>query len=155
HDVGMRVAAYVQPSNAVVMGSYAARDWYAVTPKGRRIPYYAGRCFTCLNHLEWRATVHARVAGAVAAGADAVFLDNCAFGGWPAPSSRASTACAACFCDRARGSSRPWQGARGQAPPGIPRLFRPGRDPVAREFAHWRAWTLTAFLRELRDALRH
>jgi hypothetical protein len=25
---------------------------------------------------------------------------------------------------------------------------------VAREFAHWRAWTLTDFLRELRDAMR-
>jgi hypothetical protein len=43
---------------------------------------------------------------------------------------------------------------RGLPPAGIPRLFRPRRDPVAREFAHWRAWTLTDFLRELRDAMR-
>jgi hypothetical protein len=154
HRLGLGVAAYVQPSNAVAVGSYAARDWYATTPKGKRIPYYAGRFFTCLHHPGWRQTVHERVAGAIEAGADAVFLDNCAFGGMPIPLSRDYTAFAGCYCPRCQRSFRDWQAARGEPPTGIPRLFRPGRDPVAREYAHWRAWTLTDFLREIRDAMR-
>lgn len=153
HALGMRVAAYVQPSNAVALGSYAARDWYAVTPKGKRIPYYAGRFFTCLNHPDWRATVHARAAAALDAGADAIFVDNCAFGGMPIPLSRDYTAFAGCYCPRCQDAFRRWQQVRGATPHPIPRLFRPGRDPVAREFAHWRAWTLTDFLRDLRDAV--
>ncbi|MGK2966806.1 MAG: hypothetical protein ACSLFM_14555, partial [Tepidiformaceae bacterium] len=154
HDLGMGVAAYVQPSNAVALGSYADRDWYAATPKGRRVPYYAGRYFTCLNSPEWRETVFARVADALIRGADAIFLDNCAFGGMPVPLSTDYTAFAGCFCSRCQASFRAWQTARGAHPAGIPRLFRPGRDPVAREFSHWRAWCLTGFLREIRDRMR-
>lgn len=150
HALGMKVAAYVQPSNAVAVGSYAAKDWYAVTPRGKRIPYYNGRFFTCLNHEGWRQTVVARVRGALNAGADAIFLDNCAFGGMPVPLSRDYTAFAGCYCSRCHESFRRWQRARNLPADPVPRLFRPGRDPVAREFAHWRAWTLTDFLREIR-----
>lgn len=154
HELGIGVAAYVQPSNAVAVGAYKTRDWYARTPKGRRIPYYAGRYFTCLNHPDWRQAVETRVVDALARGADAIFLDNCAFGGMPVPLSRDYTAFAGCFCERCQASFRRWQQARGAAPTGIPRLFQPGRNPVAREFAHWRAWTLTEFLRDLRDRMR-
>ena len=150
HGLGMNVAAYIQPSNAVAIGSYAAAGWYAITPKGKRIPYYNGRFFTCLNHEGWRETVFERVRGALRAGADAIFLDNCAFGGMPVPLSRDYTAFAGCFCPRCHQSFARWQQARDLPPAPIPRLFRPGRDPIAREFAHWRAWTLTAFLREIR-----
>ncbi|MFN0094983.1 MAG: hypothetical protein ACKVVT_09445 [Dehalococcoidia bacterium] len=150
HDAGMRVAAYVQPSNAVAIGSYESRDWYAVTPKGKRIPYYNGRFFTCLNNPAWRATVFERVRGALADGADAIFLDNCAFGGMPIPLSRDYTAFAGCFCGHCHTSFGAWRAARGHPIEGVPRLFRPQRDPVAREFAHWRAWTLTSFLREIK-----
>ncbi|MGE0228281.1 MAG: hypothetical protein AB7I38_08040 [Dehalococcoidia bacterium] len=153
HDLGIRAAAYVQPSNAFALGSFAARDWYAVTPKGKRIPYYNGRFFTCLNDEAWRTTVLERVADAIARGADAVFLDNCAFGGMPIPLSRDYTAFAGCYCARCQASFGRWMEARDLPARGVPRLFRPMRDPDAREFAHWRAWTLTEFLRTIRDTM--
>lgn len=153
HALGMRVAAYVQPSNAASMGSYANKDWYALSAKKRRIPYYNGRFFTCLNHPEWRTTVFERVAGALDAGADAIFLDNCAFGGMPVPLARDYTAFAGCYCARCHSQYGQWRKVRGLAPTGVPRLFRPGRDPNAREYAHWRAWVLTSFLREIKDLI--
>jgi hypothetical protein len=152
--LGMRAVAYVQPSNAVYLGSYIEQDWYATTPRGKKIPYYNGRFFTCLSHPAWRATVIERAVDAARRGADGVFLDNCAFGGMPIPLTRDYTAFAGCYCARCQESFKGWQRARGQRPTGVPRLFQPGRNPVAREFAHWRAWTLTGFLREIRSALR-
>ncbi|MPZ23611.1 MAG: hypothetical protein GEU28_08705 [Dehalococcoidia bacterium] len=154
HRLGMGVAAYIQPSNAVAIGSNANAGWYAITPKGKRIPYYSGRYFTCLNDPGWRRVVLDRVRDAVARGADAIFLDNCAFGGMPIPLSNDYTAFAGCFCPRCQESFRRWQTARGEPPTGIPRLFQPNRNPVAREYAHWRAWTLTVLLREVRDVLK-
>lgn len=154
HELGMRAVAYVQPSNAMAMGSYAHKRWYATTPKGKRIPYYNGRYFTCLNNPEWRETVLCRVKRAVAAGADGIFLDNCAFGGMPVPLSRDFTAFAGCFCARCQASFGEWQRARGMPIRPVPRLFRPGRDPHAREFAHWRAWVLLEFLRTVKATIK-
>jgi hypothetical protein len=154
HDKGMGVAAYVQPSNAAALGSFASKAWYAVTPKGKRVPYYNGRFFTCLNNVEWREYVHTRVGDAAYRGADAIFLDNCAFGGMPIPLSSDYTAFAGCYCNACQESFHAWQQARGLRPSSIPRMFSPGRNPVARDYAHWRASTLTNFLRDIRDRLK-
>lgn len=154
HELGMLSIAYVQPSNAAAIGSFAERSWYAVTPKGKRIPYYNGRFFTCLHDPLWRESVQERALDAIARGADGVFLDNCAFGGMPIPLSSDYTAFAGCYCSRCQASFARWQKLRGQPPAGIPRLFRPARDRRAREFAHWRAWSLLEFIREIRSAIR-
>jgi hypothetical protein len=154
HDLGMMAAAYIQPSNAAPLGSFARKAWYAVTPKGKRIPYYNGRSFTCLNDDTWRAWVLERCLDACRRGADVLFFDNCAFGGMPIPLSRDYTAFAGCACERCRERFRAWQEAAGLVPAPLPRLFRPGRDEAARRFAAWRAGTLTDFLRGMVEEVR-
>lgn len=154
HALGMKVAAYLQLSNAAALGSYRARDWWALTPAGRRIPYYNGRYFTCLNHPDWRATVLARTLDCIDRGADAVFFDNCAFGAMPIPLAGDFTAFAGCYCDTCHQMFADSRVRMGRAPAGIPAVFRPRRDPVSRDFARWRASTLTTFIRELADAAR-
>jgi hypothetical protein len=154
HDLGMMAAAYIQPSNAAPLGSFARKEWYAVTPKGKRIPYYNGRSFTCLNDDTWRVWVLERCLDACRRGADVLFFDNCAFGGMPIPLSRDYTAFAGCACERCRERFRAWQEAAGLVPAPLPRLFRPGRDEAARRFAAWRAGTLTDFLRGIVEEVR-
>ncbi|WP_322819779.1 hypothetical protein [Tepidiforma sp.] len=154
HDLGMMAAAYIQPSNAAPLGSFARKGWYAVTPKGKRIPYYNGRAFTCLNEESWRAWVLERCLDACDRGADVLFFDNCAFGGMPIPLSRDYTAFAGCACERCRERFSVWQEAAGLSVLPLPRLFRPGRDEAARRFAAWRAGTLTAFLRGIVEEVR-
>lgn len=154
HELGMLAAAYIQPSNAALMGSFAERDWWALTPKGKRIPYYNGRFFTCLNDEEWRDWVLERALDACALGADVLFFDNCAFGGMPIPLSRDYTAFAGCACRRCQERFAAWQLGQGLEPVPLPRLFRPGRDPGARRYAAWRADTLTAFLRGIVEEVR-
>ncbi|MCX7616521.1 hypothetical protein [Tepidiforma sp.] len=154
HDLGMQAAAYIQPSNAAASGSFALKAWYAVTPKGKRIPYYNGRFFTCLNDPEWREWVFERCMDACRRGADVLFFDNCAFGGMPIPLSRDYTAFAGCACGRCRERFAAWQERQGLAPLELPRLFRPARDEAARRFARWRAETLTRFLRGIVEEVR-
>ncbi len=154
HDLGMLAAAYIQPSNAVSLGTFAEKGWYAASPKGKRIPYYHGRFFTCLNDGAWRDWVLERCLDACLRGADVLFFDNCAFGGMPIPLSRDYTAFAGCACGRCRERFAAWQEAQGMAPLELPRLFRPGRDEAARRFATWRAGTLTGFLRGIVEEVR-
>ncbi len=154
HELGMLAAAYIQPSNAALMGSFERRAWWALTPKGKRIPYYNGRFFTCLNDATWRDWVLERALDACMRGADVLFFDNCAFGGMPIPLSRDYTAFAGCACGRCRERFEAWQRGQGMEPLALPRLFRPGRDVAARRYATWRAETLTAFLRGIVEEVR-
>jgi len=154
HELGMLATAYIQPSNAAALGSFASKPWYAVTPKGKRIPYYNGRFFTCLNDRSWREWMLTRCLNACQRGADVLFFDNCAFGGMPIPLSRDYTAFAGCACLRCREAFGEWQAGRGLDPLPLPRLFRPGRSEAARRFAEWRAGTLTEFLRGIVEEVR-
>ncbi|WP_322795150.1 hypothetical protein [Tepidiforma sp.] len=154
HELGMLAIAYIQPSNAVSMGSFAGRGWYALSARGRRIPYYNGRYFTCLNDPAWRDWVVERCLDAGARGADGLFFDNCAFGGMPIPLSRDYSGFAGCACGRCREPFAAWQEAQGLAVLDLPQLFRPGRDEAARRYATWRAEVLTRFFEEVTRVTR-
>ena len=83
HGNGLRVIGYVQASNCLATGSYADRDWYAVTPAGRRVSYFRNRLMTCWNHSDWIREVGDRADLAIRLGADGVFFDNAWMGATP------------------------------------------------------------------------
>lgn len=138
---GIRAFAYIQASNAFATGSYADRDWYAVTPEGRRIPYYAGRFMTCLNHPDWRAEVAERIRGLADAGADGLYFDNVWMGATPWVLGPTYGGFAGCACARCRSEYRTAEGAE------IPRRIDP-EDPDAPRYLRWRADLVTRRLRE-------
>lgn len=133
---GLRPIAYVQASNAVALGSYRDRDWYAVTPAGGRIPYYSGRYMTCLNSPDWRAEVAARVETLIEAGADGIYFDNVWMGATPWILGATYGGFAGCFCARCRTACT---AATGTA---IPRTVRPD-DVASRTYLRWRADRVT------------
>ncbi len=126
HDEGFRVIGYVQASNCLATGSYASRDWYALTPEGRTIPYFRRRLMTCWNHPAWIGEVGARALDVLDAGGDGVFFDNLwgwalRRGCWTArwAGSRAAPARAAAMRSGARrGCARPAGSGRGTRPAG-------------------------------------
>lgn len=73
---GIKVLGYIQSSNCVDTGSYAAKDWYAVDVDGRRIPIYSNRYFTSLTHAGWLAEVRERVRSLAEMGVDGIYFDN-------------------------------------------------------------------------------
>lgn len=153
HRLGLEVAAYVQPSNAADVGSYASSGWWALTPEGQRIPYYNGRYFTCLSNPAWRQTVRERAVDAVFRGADAVFLDNCCFGGMPIPLGADTTGFAGCACLRCQAAFKDWLSREGLPASSIPRVLRAAANPAVEHYFRWRAGVVTSLLRETRQAV--
>jgi hypothetical protein len=142
---GLQVAGYVQASNCVAEGSYADRDWYAVTPAGDRIPYYRHRLMTCWNHPDWRAEVQGHAVRAVRAGAGVVFFDNIWMGAVPWYLGGRSGGFAGCACGRCRAAFRH---ACGEELP-----ERLGDDPVSERYLEWRAGVVRRRIGEWREAI--
>jgi len=130
-EAGFEVAGYVQTSNCVAEGSYAVRDWYARTPRGRRIPYYRDRLMTCWNHDGWIAEVERRALRVARAGAGIVFFDNLWMGAHPWLVGGRPGGFAGCACARCR---RAFREATGHL---IPRRLR--EDAVTEAYLEWRA----------------
>jgi hypothetical protein len=146
HEQGFRVIGYVQASNCVARGSFAARDWYAVTPQGRKIPYYQNRLMTCWNHRDWTAQVTSRAEHVIEAGGDGVFFDNVWMGATPwllagRPGGFAGCACARCAEDFARSSGH-----------ALVTTLR--EDAASRAWLDWRAGIVRARLTEWAAAVR-
>lgn len=148
HDRGLRVFAYVQGSNAFATGSYRDRDWYALTPEGRRIPYYSGRFMTCLHSTEWLAEVRERIDRLIDAGADGIYFDNLWMGATPWILGTAYGGFAGCFCARCRAAYRAASGSS------IPRRIDPD-DRRTVGYLRWRADVVTRRLREWTRHCRH
>ncbi|NUQ64313.1 MAG: hypothetical protein HUU20_17735 [Pirellulales bacterium] len=87
-DAGIRVSAYVSLTNMFIddMTAHVPRsaEWVQLEADGAPRPYGAAkydgkptRIIACLNNPEWLEYSRQRIASAVAAGADAIFYDNC------------------------------------------------------------------------------
>jgi hypothetical protein len=146
HAAGFRVLGYVQASNCVVKGSYAARDWYATTPDGRAVPYYAGRRMTCLNHPGWLSEVRAHACRVIERGGDGVFFDNIWMGATAWTLGGRLGGFAGCACDRCRAAYRE---ASGRDIP--PRL---DAGEASRDYLRWRCGVLAQRLEEWAAAVR-
>ena len=145
-SAGIKVAAYVQSSNCVAAGSYADRDWYAVTPDGRRIPYYHGRFMTCWHHPGWQEEVAANARRAIERNADAVFFDNVWMGAMPWTLAGATGGFAGCACPRCREAFRRAHDAE------MPERIDDG--PASRLYLRWRAEVVAERLAQWRDLVR-
>jgi hypothetical protein len=143
---GFRVLGYVQASNCVAAGSYAGRDWYARTPDGRAVPYYAGRRMTCLNHPDWLAEVHAHARRVLDLGGDGVFFDNIWMGATAWVLGGRVGGFAGCACERCRAAYRAHGGRE------IPARLDPGVD--ASDYLEWRAGIVARRLGEWGAAIR-
>lgn len=99
-EQGFRVIGYVQASNCLAEGSYAARDWYARTRTGETVPYFLNRRMTCWNHPDWIAEVESRARGVIEGGGDGVFFDNLWMGATPWVLDGAVGGFAGCACAR-------------------------------------------------------
>lgn len=144
HAAGLRVIAYVQSSNCVALGSYADRDWYALTHGGRTFPYFRSRRMTCWTSPEWAEEVAGRAERAIEAGADGVFLDNIWMGVTPWTAAGRVGGFAGCACPRCARQFADHSGGRR-----IPR--RIGRDPDSEAYLHWRAEVVCQRLAEWRQ----
>jgi hypothetical protein len=146
HEQGFRVIGYVQASNCVARGSFATRNWYAITPRGRRIPYFRNRLMTCWNSSEWSQQVIARALAVLESGGDGVFFDNLWMGATPWTFGGAMGGFAGCACRRC---ATEFAAATGQ---GVVTSIRPG--PVTREWLMWRAGIVEKRVTEWGNAVR-
>jgi hypothetical protein len=143
---GFRVLGYVQASNCVVTGSYTSRGWYAITPDGRAVPYYASRRMTCLNNPEWLAEVHNHAMRVLELGGDGVFFDNIWMGATAWVLGGAPGGFAGCACERCRSSYRADSGRE------MPR--RLGHDAESAAYLDWRAGVVARRLGDWAAAIR-
>jgi len=130
-EAGLQVVGYVQASNCVAQGSYADRDWYVRTPRGRRVPYYRRRLMTCWNSPEWLSEVESHALRVIDAGGAGVFFDNCWMGATPWTLGGRVGGFAGCACSRCASAFRE---AHGQA---IPATV--GDDEISQTYLGWRA----------------
>ncbi len=98
HRLGAKVFAYIQSSNCVYAGSFTENNWYAITPKGKKVYYYTGRYMTCFQNKEWINYLKARISDAIHRGADGIFFDNLWYGLQPNTLFNTWLGGAGCYC---------------------------------------------------------
>jgi len=145
-EAGFRVMGYVQASNCVATGSYASRGWYACTPDGRAVPYYASRRMTCLNDPEWLAEVRQHALRVLDLGGDGVFFDNIWMGATAWVLGGRPGGFAGCACERCRTLYRAESGR--EMPRGL------GSDEASAVYLDWRAGVVARRLGEWAAAIR-
>jgi hypothetical protein len=143
---GIRVIGYVQASNCLASGSYADRDWYAVTPTGRRIPYFRNRLMTCWNAPAWIEEVGRNAERAIELGGDGVFFDNLWMAATPWTLGTAAGGFAGCACARCR-----WEFERSN---GVPLPSRLEPDAASSAYLAWRSGIVTRRLAGWRERVR-
>jgi hypothetical protein len=145
HDAGIEVYGYVQSSNCVKIGSYANKDWYAMDPHGREIPYYPKRIMTCWHHPQWLQTVRDHAVRAITSGADGVFFDNVWMGATAWMYNGRPAGFAGCACKRCRKAFKIETNLE------IPDRLR--GDDRSRIYLRWRANVVRSRLSEWRSAV--
>ena len=140
HAAGIRVIGYVQASNCVAAGSYADRDWYALSFAGRHIPYFRNRLMTCWNHSGWLEEVGRHAERVIELGGDGVFFDNLWMGATPWMLGAAAGGFAGCACMRCR--------LEFERSSGTPLPRRIDADQVSAAYLEWRARIVAQRLRD-------
>ena len=98
HQHGAKVFAYIQSSNCVYAGSFTKKNWYALTPNGKKVYYYTGRFMTCFQNNDWINYLKERIADAIQRGANGIFFDNLWYGLQPNSLFSTWLGGAGCYC---------------------------------------------------------
>lgn len=148
HKAGVKVFGYIQSSNCVYQGSYLEKDWYALDPYDRKIPYFRGRYYTSLASASWLSEVRERVRKVVEAGADGIFFDNAWVGGTGVDVAEMPLGPIGSYDEHSRRAySNAFNGAE------IP-LILDTRDPSARQYLRWRTEVAVAAVRDWSQTAR-
>ncbi len=140
HAHNLKVFGYIQTSNCVYKGSYKHKAWYALDPDGKKIPYYTGRYFTCLNHPEWVAEVRDKIRIVVEAHADGVFFDNPWVGGGGVEWLDAIWGVVGSYSEHSRRAyAEAFNGAE------LPTALDI-EDPITQQYLKWRAGVMTSVM---------
>ncbi|MBZ0318588.1 MAG: hypothetical protein K8L91_19395 [Anaerolineae bacterium] len=148
HKAGVKIFGYVQSSNCVYQGSYIEKDWYALDPYGRKIPYFRGRYYTSLSNATWLAEVRERVRKIIEAGVDGIFFDNAWVGGTGIDVAEMPLGPIGAYDEHSRRAySNAFNGAE------IP-LVLDTRDAATRQYLRWRADIAAAAVRDWSQTAR-
>ncbi len=147
HKQGAKVFAYIQSSNCVYSGSFKDKDWYALTPKGKKVYYYTGRYMTCFQNNDWINYLKERIQDAINRGADGIFFDNLWYGLQPNALFRTWLGAAGCFCDTCQERYHQETGKS------IPTLIDLQKKEVL-DYIQWRSEKMTLVIQQLSDFAR-
>ena len=142
HKLGAKVFAYIQSSNCVYSGSFMQKDWYALTPQGKKIYYYSDRYMTCFQHQEWLDYLRERVADAINRGADGIFFDNMWYGLQPNSLYKTWLGGAGCYCPTCQAK---YSDEMGKSIP----VFTDLKRKEVLEYIDWRASKMTEVINQL------
>ncbi len=147
HNLGAKVFAYIQSSNCVYSGSFKDKDWYAITPKGKKVYYYTGRYMTCFQNNTWIDYLKERIQDAIKRGADGIFFDNLWYGLQPNALFRTWLGAAGCYCTTCQEKYYHETGKR------MPTLMDLQKREVL-DYIEWRSQSMTLVIEQLSDFAR-
>ncbi|PKO06730.1 MAG: hypothetical protein CVU41_05175 [Chloroflexi bacterium HGW-Chloroflexi-3] len=147
HKLGAKVFAYIQSSNCVYSGSFKEKDWYAITPKGKKVYYYTGRYMTCFQNITWINYLKERIQDAINRGADGIFFDNLWYGLQPNALFRTWLGAAGCFCSACQ---EKYQLETGKSTPILINLHK----KEVLDYIQWRSQKMTLVIQQLSEFAR-
>lgn len=147
HAQKAKVFAYIQSSNCVFSGSFAQKNWYALTSQGKKVYYYSGRYMTCFQNQDWINYLKERIADAINRGADGIFFDNLWYGLQPNSLFRTWLSGAGCYCDTCK---ERYFSEKGRPIP----VFTDLKKKEVVDYFEWRADRMTEVIQELSSYAR-
>ena len=147
HRLDTKVFAYIQTSNCVFDGSFVGKDWYALTPKGKKVYYNSGRYMTCFQNEEWLNYLQTRIEDAIHREADGIFFDNLWYGLQPNSLFNTWLGGAGCYCDTCQ---QIYLSETGKVIPAFTDL----KKTQVKDYIQWRADKMTDVIKRLSDYAR-
>ncbi len=147
HQQAAKVFAYIQSSNCVYAGSFIKKDWYARTPKGKKVYYYSGRYMTCFQNNDWINYLKDRISDAINRGTDGIFFDNLWYGLQPNSLFDTWLGGAGCYCKICQ------QTYLNEIGSPLPTFIDLQKKEV-RDYIEWRAKKMTSVFRQLSSFAR-
>ena len=142
HKLNARVFAYIQSSNCVFSGSFTNKNWYAITPQGKKVFYYSGRYMTCFQNEDWINYLKERIVDAINRGADGIFFDNMWYGLQPNSLFTTWLGGAGCYCSACK---QKYASEKGRLIP----TFTDLKNQEVLDYIHWRAEKMTEVIQDL------
>lgn len=142
HKLSAKVFAYIQSSNCVFLGSFTNKNWYAITPQGKKVFYYSGRYMTCFQNQDWINYLKERIADAINRGADGIFFDNMWYGLQPNSLFNTWLGGAGCYCSACK---QKYASEEGRLIP----TFTDLKNQEVLDYIDWRAEKMTEVIQKL------
>ena len=142
HRRNTKVFAYIQSSNCVYSGSFQNKNWYAMTPNGKKVFYYSGRFMTCFQQQEWLNYLKERISDAINRGADGIFFDNLWYGLQPNSLFNTWLGGAGCYCKTCQATYYSETGSK------LP-TFIDLKETDSIKYIEWRSQKMTQIIEEL------